>query len=357
MKRVKGLDEIKFGFCMPIFAGAGDEAPRTPCYETLDYEVSRDAVLECERIGYDSVWVADHLFLGRRGAILECWTTLSALASITTKIRLGTIHLCNLFRQPSLMAKMAATLDVISKGRLEFFYDAGWNSAECHAYGIPWHDKAYLRMEAMDEALEVIKRMWTEDRASYEGKYYRVREAVCEPKPLQKPHPPIWIGVIGGFPGGEEESFQRGRERVGEEKALMTAAAKHADVWNNTPTTPEVYKKRLGVLKEYCLRVGRDYGEIRKSLETQVLIAEDEKELNKAMDRIKNLNPQQKFYGPIDVYEKFCLVGTPEDCIRQIEEFTDLGVTYFMLWFLDFPSLKGIRLFAEKVMPHFRSGS
>ena len=127
---------MRFGFALPIFANPGVPDFRTPNFEELDWEAVETGVHEAERLGFDSVWVADHLFLGRDGAILEGWTTISALAGLTSNMRLGTIHLGNEFRHPPLVAKMAATLDVVSRGRLEFFVDPGWREREHVAYGL-----------------------------------------------------------------------------------------------------------------------------------------------------------------------------------------------------------------------------
>jgi alkanesulfonate monooxygenase SsuD/methylene tetrahydromethanopterin reductase-like flavin-dependent oxidoreductase (luciferase family) len=126
---------IRFGFCVPIFANPGMAFFRTPCYERLDWDSVRHSVIECERLGYDSLFVADHVFLGRDGAIFEGWTLLSAFAGLTDRLLLSPIHLCDSFRNPALTAKMVATLDVVSGGRFIFFYDYGWRRAEFDAYG------------------------------------------------------------------------------------------------------------------------------------------------------------------------------------------------------------------------------
>jgi alkanesulfonate monooxygenase SsuD/methylene tetrahydromethanopterin reductase-like flavin-dependent oxidoreductase (luciferase family) len=177
---------------------------------------------------------------------------------------------------------------------------------------------------------------------------------VCEPKPLQKPHPPIWIGAIGAAPGGDMEPFLAGREREGELEPLMTSAARYANVWNNTPISPSGYKQQLDIFEKYCHKVGRNFKEIEKSLETQVLILENEKEMESVLKNIKALNPKQTFYRSMEVYKKFAIIGTPERCIDKVKAYVELGVTYFIIWFLDFPSLKSIRLFAEVVIPRFK---
>ena len=185
---------IEFGFCVPIFANPGMAFFRTPCYERLDWPTTRDAVLECEVLGYDSLFVADHLFLGREGAIYEGWTLLSALAGLTRRMKLAPIHLCDSFRNPALAAKMIATLDIVSEGRFILFYDYGWRRAEFDAYGFAFEQSDDARAAKLVEGLEIIQGMLTEPRFSYTGRYYRVEEAVCEPPPVQRPMPPLWMG-------------------------------------------------------------------------------------------------------------------------------------------------------------------
>ncbi|MEM2926253.1 MAG: TIGR03560 family F420-dependent LLM class oxidoreductase [Candidatus Bathyarchaeia archaeon] len=319
------VPKVGFGFCVPILAGAGAS------YDSPDFPFLKMAVEECEELGFDSLWVADHLILGWRGAILECWTTLSALASVTKKMRIGTLVLCPSHRHPALVAKMAATLDLISGGRLDLGYGAGWHKSEQEAYGLEWYESPKVRIQRMEEAIEIARLMWTQEKPSYRGRYYRIEEAVCEPKPLQKPHPPIWIGGGG-------------------EKLLLRAVAKYADGWNVTPIPVDVYAKKLDALEKHCIDLGRDFGAIKKSLETRIIIAEDD---------AKALHTARKggyFIGKTSMEElrRIFIIGDPGVCIRRIEEYVKLGVSHIMLWFLDLPSMDGLRLFAKEVMPSFQ---
>ena len=175
------LGKISFGVFLPLYA-----------FGASSFDFIRDMVLECERLGYDSVHLDDHLMY-RKTPILECWTTLSALSAVTTRIRLGTTVLCASFRNPALLAKMAATLDVISNGRLDLGVGAGVQENEHKAYSIAF-PKPSMRIERLKEAIIIMKKMWTEEKATYIGKHYRINDAVCEPKPVQKPHLPITIG-------------------------------------------------------------------------------------------------------------------------------------------------------------------
>jgi F420-dependent oxidoreductase-like protein len=258
--------------------------------------------------------------------ILECWTTLSALSSVTEKIRLGTMVTCNSFRNPALLAKMAATVDNISNGRLELGIGAGVQKNEHNAYGFSF-PSSKDRIERLSEAVEIIKKMWTEEKTSYNGKHYTIRDAVCEPKPVQKPHPPI---VIGG--GGE--------------KLTLKVTARHADRydWGYIPAVEE-YKRKLKVLEKHCDAVGRSFDEIEKLCWPvgQIFIGEDRKELKK---KILQLTPKGV---SLEDFMQTSFVGTPEEYMKQLQHYLNLGVTNFMLFFGDLPDLEGLRLFAEKV--------
>ena len=289
------MNKIKFGVFLPFYAFKFEESNRSSYFDCV-----RTTVLECEQLGYDAVWLEDHLMFGKN-PVLECWTTIAALSSITAKIRLGTMVLCNSFRNPALFAKMAATFDVISNGRLEFGIGAGVQKYEHIAYGVPF-PKPHERIGRMKEAVEIIKKLWTEQEASYEGKYYRIKDAVCEPKPLQKPHPPITIGGSG-------------------EKLTLKVAAQHANRCDlGYIPSLELYKHKLNVLESHCNAVGRNPHEIEKScwLEGQIL-------------------------------------GTPDKCKQKIRQYTSLGATYVMLFFGDLPHLEGVRVFAKTVVEQMKS--
>jgi F420-dependent oxidoreductase-like protein len=320
------LKKIKFGVFLPFYAFELENTKPLSLFGRV-----RDVVLECERLGYDSIWLDDHLMFGKH-PVLECWTTLSSLSSITSKIRLGTMVLCTSFRNPALLAKMAATFDVVSNGRLELGIGAGVQRDEHVAYGIPFL-KPRERIGRMKESVEIIKKMWTEEKASYKGKYYTINEAVCEPKPLQKPHPPITIGGSG-------------------EKFTLKVAAQHADRydWGYLPSL-ELYKHKLDVLESHCKAVGRDLHEIEKScwLSGQIFIAQNRKELDEKVLQWKPKNVS------LEEFKKYSLIATPDECRQKIRQYASLGVTYFMLFFGDLPNVGGVRLFAEKVVKAMKS--
>ena len=322
----RALNKLKFGVFLPFYAfGLGENNPQSP------FNRVRDTVLECERLGYDSVWLDDHLMF-KKQPILECWTTLAALSTITSKIRLGTMVLCNSFRNPALLAKMAATLDVISNGRLELGIGAGVQREENVAYGTQFLEP-HARIGRLNEAVEIVKKVWTEEKASYNGQYYSINEAVCEPKPLQKPHPPITIGGGG-------------------EKLTLKVAAQHADRydWGYVPSI-ELYKHKLDVLKKHCKAVDRNFSEIERScwLGGQIFVVPDRKDLEEKVLQWKPKNVSMKDF------EKYSFIATPDECKQKIQEYTSLGVTYFMLFFGGLSDISGLRLFAETVVKEMKS--
>jgi len=313
------LGKLKFGVFVPFYAFQ-TKTPREY------FEHLKTIVLECERLGYNAVWLDDHLMYNN-WPILEPWITLSALSSLTSKIRLGTMVTCNAHRDPALLAKTAATLDVLSNGRLEFGVGAGCQEAEHLAYGYGF-PKVSVRIESLGEALEVITKLWTQERSNYQGKYYTLRDAVCEPKPSQKPHPPITVGGGG-------------------EKLTMKITAKYADRfdWGSLSSIDD-YNRKLELLKEQCKVVSRNFDEIERSCWPggQVLIAQNQKELE---EMISIRKPSSL---PMDEFRKGNLSGTPNECRKQMQVYVDLGVTYFMLYFADLPSTDGLKLFYEEVV-------
>jgi F420-dependent oxidoreductase-like protein len=313
------LGKLKFGIFLPFYAFQAKSPAEY--FGTL-----KNIVLESERLGYDTFWLDDHLMY-KNWSILEPWITLSALSQITNRIRLGTMVTCNAHRNPALLAKTAATLDNLSNGRLELGIGAGIQEQEHISYGFDF-PKPSVRVEQLGEALEVITRLWTKKKATYKGKYYSLKDAVCEPKPIQTPHLPIIVGGCG-------------------EKYSLKVAAKYADRfdWGFLPSLDE-YKHKIGVLKNHCKSVGRDFCEIEKSCwpSGQVLVAKDQDELCQKIAKFKPSNIS------LEVFKKSTLVVTPQQCQEHLQVYMDLGVSYFMLYFADLPSLEGLRLFAKAII-------
>ena len=312
------MDEPKFGIFLPFYAFQNKSAGVT-------FTAIRDVVLEGERLGYDSVWLDDHLMCGD-WSVMESWTTLSAFAALTKRVRLGTMVLSMSHRNPSLSAKAAATIDVISGGRLEVGFGAGVGRVENEAYGFKYPRLA-VRVERLAEAVELTKRLWTGDKVTFQGRHYRLRDAVCLPKPLQKPHPPV---IIGGSSG----------------QLLKKVTARYADRIDFGYLPFEKYREKLGILATACKAVDRDFAEVEKSCWPggQVIIATSEKELEQKIAKmnVMHLSPEE--------FRKINLMGTPEQVREQLNRWLDLGVTYFMLYFGDLPDTGGLHLFAEEVM-------
>jgi F420-dependent oxidoreductase-like protein len=197
---------------------------------------------------WESAWTFDHfypIFSDPTGPCLEGWVVTTALAQATQRIRVGVLVTGNVYRHPAVLANMAATLDVVSNGRLELGLGAGWNQQECDAYGIELPPLAE-RFDRFDEAVEVIVKLLTETEASFDGRHYRLADARCEPKAVQRPHPPI---VIGG--GGE--------------KRTLRAVARFADHWNVPGGGVDVFRAKRDVLAQHCAAIGRDPAEITTS--------------------------------------------------------------------------------------------
>jgi F420-dependent oxidoreductase-like protein len=220
-------------------------------------ERMREVWTAADEAGFDHLWIMDHFMPLVRSAtgwyqfeptdtVFEAWTTLAAMAEATKRIRIGVNVTGNLYRHPSVLAKTAATVDRFSGGRLEFGIGAAWAEFEFTTLGIPF-PPARERMDRLAEACDVLKLLWTEDVASYDGRYYKLEGAISEPKPVQKPHPPIWIGGSG-------------------EKRTLRIAAQHADVWNIVGAPPDEALRLSRVLDAHCAEFGRDPAEIRRSI-------------------------------------------------------------------------------------------
>lgn len=285
--------------------------------EEFDFNSLKEACLKIEEMNFRSIWLYDHFYpqlsTGSH-SILESYVTLSALATVTKRIRLGILVTCNSYRHPSLLAKMAASIDVISGGRLDFAIGAGWYRDEYLAYGIPFPEPS-VRIGQLQEAVQIVREMWTKDRADFQGKYYRIMEAVCEPKPAQKPHPPIWIGGRG-------------------EQLTLKVVALYANYSNFANVSPDECVHKLKVLKKHCQAVGRDFDDIKKSWHGLVWLGDDEEELRRlAKERkTKSVSPHLKAMGFQEYLDKIIL-GTAERCIERINRYIDAGITYFVLAF------------------------
>jgi F420-dependent oxidoreductase-like protein len=212
-----------------------------------------------DEAGFDHCWCMDHFAtLGSRddGPIFEAWALLAAMAAATSRTRVGCAVTGNTYRHPAVLAKAAVTVDHLSGGRLEFGIGAGWAENEHTMLGLPF-GTAGDRANGLEEACQVIRALWTQERASFAGQHYQLTGAVAEPKPVQQPHPPIWIGGAG-------------RRRT------LRIAAQHASVWNAPGGSPEEVADLSGVLDRHCAEIGRDPGEIRRSVQVRIPATPDE---------------------------------------------------------------------------------
>jgi len=219
--------------------------------QNTSYESILRVWLEADSIPtIEHAWAFDHFILlgpDPTGPQLEGWTLLGALAAKTERLRLGLMVTGNTYRHPAILANIAATVDVISNGRLDFGIGAGWNEMEHTMYGIPLYTTGE-RIRRLGEACEVIKLLWTETRTNFNGKYYHLKDALCEPKPLQKPYPPFVIGGSG-------------------EQLTLRVVAQYANIWNFVGGSVETFCHKNEVLKQHCAAIGRDSASIERSIQ------------------------------------------------------------------------------------------
>lgn len=317
-----------------------------------NYDTMRAVARRAEQIGFDSLWLCDHFLtitadsylqdarVGPQSAggdrdgnalppaddqvvpLLECWTALTALARDTERVRLGTGVLCNSFRHPAVLAKMASTLDCISSGRLELGIGAGWFKRECQAYGVPFPKKS-VRIAELDEAVEIVRRMWTERTPTFRGTHYSIDGAICSPSPVQKPHPPIWIG-------GESERVHR-------------IAARAADGVNIRWWTPEQFTKRGPYLDSLCREYGRDPATLKRSLLALLVVDHDQARV----DSIKRQFAAIPSTGII--------AGSPAQCASAILKYVAAGVCHFVFAIPYVERFHMLELVGKEVLPVLRS--
>ena len=346
---------IQFGYCVPIFASPGGKLFRTPNLAALDGQAALRGAQLADALGYDSIWVADHLMLGQDQAILEGWTTLAAIAGSTQRARLGIIHQAHFFRHPSVAAKMIATLDQLSGGRFIYFIDTGTRAGEHHAYGLQHPAEMADRMANLLEGLDLTLKLWQTSEAqplTFAGQFYQVTDAVCAPPPVTQPHPPIWFGEAHPL--------------------TLDACARLGQGLNSAPVGVDEMRRRLAALRAVCEAAGRPFDALEISYETQILIAPSREAVRQKLRAMLALTPPgvdtiddadfRAFVdGSSDVYPRALsetgLVGTPAEVAAQLQAYLALGVTHFMLWFVDAPDADGMRLFAEQVTPVFQAGT
>ena len=330
-------NKVQFGLAIPQGWRGGDLPLQQENNPTKQYEFSKSISIAADNIGFDSIYAYDHLipFSGHdlNKNIFECLTLLSSLTTITKRIKIGQVVTCNSYRNPSLLAKIISTLDVISNGRAELGIGAGWYGQEYEAYGYDFPSPA-IRISQLDEALTIIKAMWSNERsASFEGKYYKIKDAICNPKPIQKPHPIIMIGGSG-------------------EKYLLKVAAKHADRYNLFFGTPSKMKRKMSILKEYCKSLESNTGmnhhkDIQHSVVLPCIVRESEEEVNQIITQYKRNDKTVEQY--LKDLVGGITIGVPERILKGINEYLDIGVTHFIFQFIGLDE-KVLKLFYSKVV-------
>lgn len=294
------------------------------------FDYAKAMALEAERLGFDSVWLPDHVInahMTKKTPMLECWTVLSALAVLTTRVRLAGHTFNNSLRNPAVMAKMAATLDVISGGRVIYSLGSAWFKHETSSYGLPFdeHDDRVARLR---EALVIAKALWTEDEVNHAGRFHTLKEAYLEPKPVQKPHIPIWV------PGDSEATRQ--------------LAADLADVWLTYSQPPEVIEAWAADMTRR--RGGRP---LPIAVSTVCLAGLPQPEV----DRWSVLYAKEREHrfarppAPVDVLNEN-LWGPPERCVERLRRYESSGVEHLIIQ--PIPPLEGMQYFAREVMPAFQ---
>ena len=299
---------IQFGFTMPA-----DQLDKTR-RETFVEDLNR--ALNLVHGHFDSAWIIDHLQFGDQD-VLEGFTALSYMAALHPQLKFGHTVVCQSFRNPALLAKMSATLQFLSGGRFILGIGAGWHAEEYHAYGYDF-PPAGVRVQQLEETLQIIKALWTEQKATFAGTYYRVTDAYCEPKP--DPLPPIIVGAFG--------------------PKMLRLTARYADGWNVSSTSIHRYRRLVEEFEYACAEVGRDPATVRRSWGGGCVCAPTQAQ-------VERLAGERYIAGEDD----FNFVGTPEQLVEQMRPFIDLGVHYFMLDCGGFPELTTLEMLANEVLP------
>ncbi len=303
---------VEFGYNPPSGTRGVEHFPARTFVRDL-----QDA-LDIASQSFASLWVSDHLMTVEPFR-MECWTQLTWIAARYPGPLIGTIVLGNNYRHPPLMAKMAASLQAFSRGRLILGYGAGWHEREYRAYGYEF-PSARVRIEQMVEALQIMRAMWTDSPATFHGTHYQIEDAYCEPRP--EPPPLVMVGGDG-------------------ERRTLRAVAEYADWWNAVMRPVPVLKHKLGVLEQHCLDVGRDYASIRKTLTRVVYLSRDCSEAQRwAGSKLDDPNPP--------------FVGEPAALVDHLQELAELGFDHFQMVFAGFPDTSDLRLFVDEVMPAFK---
>ena len=309
------MGRVTFGLVLPAEWPAAERRPAAAA--------DLDRALERAAGHFDSAWTVDHLqFAGE--AVLEGWTTLAYMAARHPGLQFGHAVLCVAFRNPALLAKMAATLQLLTGGRYILGLGAGWHEDEYRAYGFPFPSNA-ARVAQVEETLRILHALWTEETVSFAGEHYQVRDARCAPRPA--PPPPILLGAF--------------RPR------MLRLAARYADEWNVSSTGIAAYERMAATVDRACAAIGRDPASLRRSWIGGCACARTESAARAlAGDRFGDGSD-----------EDFDFLGTPAQIVAQMKPFVAAGVTRFMLDCAGFPDLSGLDLLIEEALPAVKAAA
>ena len=305
--------------------------------EGLNWERWRAIMARVEELGYESLWRSDHfmsLFGAERDA-LETWVSLTLTAVETSRLRFGPLVCSMTFRHPSLLARMAAQVDELSGGRLVLGVGAGWNEPEHRAFGIPF-PPVKQRMDMLEEGIEVLLRLFSDEPASYDGRYFTLEHAVMLPKSAQRPRPPLLVGGAG-------------------ERRTLKIVARYADEWNMLGVDPAVHRAKSEVLAAHCRAIGRDPGEIDHSVMAGFIIGGSDRERRQRSEALQRVLPNLGRLGVDEVTEavrgRGWLVCTPDEAVAQLRAIAAEGVERVMLQHHDQTDFDVLELIAREVMP------
>ncbi len=316
------MRKLDFGWRIPDFGEdqVGDRRNRAVAFRDQIFNF-----MDVVHGHFDTTWAGDHFWpwvaeMDQSTETHEPWTILTYLMARYPQLKFGPTVLCQVNRSPALVAKMAAVLQLLSGGRLILGIGAGWKEDESPAYGYNFQ-RAKVRLDQLEESVQIIRKMWTEDSPCFHGQYYSIENAYCFPRP--DPVPPLLIGGFGP-------------------KRTLKIVAKYADWCNIYDNSLEFCRERLAVLKGHCETVGRDYNTITKTYICDCVALALTHEQAEAIKQASLFAPYQP------------MVGTPDEVAAEIDCYADLGFSHFMLRFADYPRTDGVNLFINEVLPRFK---
>jgi len=300
----------------------------------FNFEQIKEMVQFAENNKFSHAWFSDHFMMtadSTETLAYECFTAMMAAVSYTEKLRIGALVFCNNYRHPSVLAKQIASLDHYSKGRIEFGYGGGWKQAEYDQYGIEFLSTG-VRLKQMVEGIEVIRNLWTQERANYQGDYYQLNDAVSFPKPFQKPYPPIFVGTMYGRP------------------KMLNIAAKYADGINLAwAYTLENFEDKMRQLDELCEKYVRKPNSLRRTYGVWSRIYESDEEKKKVWKEVA----EKRGFSPEEIEKRYegSMHGTIEEIREWLKAYSKLGVEQFIFMFPQNKEIEQMKILVEEIIP------